>query len=112
MHLSVPLDYPLPVKVEVMTARDEYPTARFLVSDEPPTGRGFDNLVHHEINAMFDEIDRLRLLNGRLERDFADMNKVRFCDATHPDTECAGWLWCCSLIVGHLGPHRCAGASW
>lgn len=35
-----------------------------------------------------------------------------FCDATHPDTECAGWLWYCSLIVGHLGPHRCAGASW
>lgn len=73
---------------------------------------------------MLDEIDRLRLLNGRLERDFADMNNARrnldtgkvrspvFCDATHPDTECEGWIWYCSLIAGHLGPHHCAGAAW
>lgn len=35
-----------------------------------------------------------------------------YCDATHPDTECPGWIWCCSLIAGHLGPHHCAGAAW
>ena len=41
--------------------------------------------------------------------------KARRCDgcsATHPDTECEGWIWYCSLIAGHLGPHHCAGAAW
>lgn len=103
-----------------MSARDDYGTARHLVSETPDPGRLYEAAVHREVNAMFDEIDRLRLLNARLERDFADMNgghrtKVEsptFCSATHPDTECVGWLWCCSLIAGHLGPHHCAGAAW
>ena len=93
-----------------MSAREDYQHA--------PLKEALD--MHY---AMCDEIDRLRLLNARLERDFADMNNARnldtskvrspvFCDATHPDTECVGWLWCCSLIAGHLGPHHCAGAAW
>ena len=100
-----------------MSARDDY---RLVLRDlvENP------QIAWYACSQMLDEIDRLRLLNGRLERDFADMNNARrnldtgkvrspvFCDATHPDTECEGWIWYCSLIAGHLGPHHCAGAAW
>lgn len=34
------------------------------------------------------------------------------CGATWRDTEATGWLWYCSLPVGHAGHHRCVGASW
>ena len=55
-----------------------------------------------------EENERLRRLNG--------CTPVRsrgvFCDATNPDSECEGWIWVCSLMVDHLGPHRCAGAAW
>lgn len=98
---------------QLRTALDEIDILRATVRDADTTMR--------ELSA---EIDRLRLLNDRLERDFADMNNARrnldtgkvrspvFCSATHPDTECAGWIWYCSLIAGHLGPHHCAGAAW
>jgi hypothetical protein len=34
------------------------------------------------------------------------------CGATWRDTEATGWLWYCSLDVGHDGRHRCIGATW
>lgn len=37
---------------------------------------------------------------------------VPTCGATWEDTESQGWLWYCSLPVGHAGHHRCIGASW
>ena len=95
---------------DVRTAH--YPIMRDLAT------RGFDTgkecaAALAELEALGNEITRLRLLNSRLERDYADKLKSPvFCDASHPDPECQGWLWCCSLIAGHLGPHRCAGAAW
>lgn len=103
-----------------MRARDDYPKLH-----HEHSGPSHQGQTSQEAQAALDEIDHLRAANARLERDFADMNNHRrsidvtgkstspiFCDAAHPDTECAGWLWYCTLIVGHLGPHRCSGASW
>ena len=60
--------------------------------------------AQHGVKLRHVEIDEVagRIANGA----------AIFCDATHPDTECAGWIWVCSLMVDHLGPHRCAGAAW
>ena len=54
-------------------------------------------------------LEKINAQHGRLR--WRSVQQI-FCNATHPDTECAGWIWVCSLMVDHLGPHRCAGAAW
>ena len=39
-------------------------------------------------------------------------NGAALCGAKWRDTEARGWLWYCSLPVGHAGHHTCIGASW
>jgi hypothetical protein len=112
----------------ITEAADEIDHLRSQLADTYPQGeivRLMQILVDRDANLdrLNLEVHQLRTANARLERDHADMNNHRrniqamgkspiFCDATHPDSECAGWVWYCSLIVGHLGPHHCPGASW
>ena len=39
-------------------------------------------------------------------------NGAAICCATWRDTEARGWLWYCSLPLGHDGHHRRIGATW
>ena len=39
-------------------------------------------------------------------------NGAATCGATWRDTEARGWVWYCSLPIGHDGHHRCIGATW
>ncbi len=95
-----------------MSAREDYQHA--------PLKEALD--MHY---AMCDEIDRLRSVVERYSQmltvgkaaqiqEVADSiaNGVPTCGATWVDTEARGWLWYCSLPVGHAGHHRCVGASW
>lgn len=96
-----------------MTARDDYPLL------EGPTARAAQR------REMLDEIDRLKSVIQRYSEMLTDLkvaeiqavadsiaNGVATCGATWRDTEATGWLWYCSLPVGHAGHHRCIGATW
>lgn len=59
--------------------------------------------AQHGVKLRHVEIDEVA---GRIA------NGAAICCAPWRDAEVRGWLWCCSLPLGHDGHHRCIGATW
>lgn len=123
------------------TARDDYPTlanhAAGLLQFVSITDAGCINAALDEIDRLRAEVAAFRDLAGCCSdcvwegaeivhrpmcarwqtaeiAEVADRiaNGDATCGATWRDTEATGWLWYCSLPVGHAGHHRCIGATW
>lgn len=118
-----------------MTARDDYPT----LANHALGKLQFVSVSDAgAISAALDEIDRLRFEADSMRNMLADSivvhqddraaivrchaeidevagriaNGAAICCAPWRDTEARGWLWYCSLPLGHDGHHRRIGATW
>lgn len=100
-----------------MSARDDYPYW------PAPDDRRFSAEGSWHWSIAMEEIDRLRGMVAVLtnvDDKAAEIQQaadsvsqgVPTCGAVWHDDQPRGWLWYCSLPVGHAGHHRCIGASW
>ncbi len=87
-----------------ITPADAAPTQTAPVSGLIEAAEALEKInAHHGVKLRHAEIDEVA---GRIA------NGAAICCATWRDTEARGWLWYCSLPLGHDGHHRCIGATW